>query len=72
MIHSLYLRLFTWARRQTQKRRARQRVAELEQRLKAWAIDADAMRGQPLAAQQRMQDYRDRLLKQIENAKRFA
>lgn len=71
MIHSLYLHLLFWARRQTQKRRARQRVAELEQRLKAWAIDAAAMQNHPPAVQQRMRDYRDRLVKQIENARRF-
>lgn len=72
MLNTLYLRLLTWARRQTQKRRARRRVAELEQRLNAWSIDAAAMHNYPLAVQQRMREYRDRLQRQIENAKRFA
>lgn len=71
MIHSLYLRLLSWARRQTQKRRSRQRVAELEHRLKAFAIDAAAMQNHPPAVQQRMQNHHDRLVKQIENAKRL-
>lgn len=71
MLNSLYLRLLTWARRQTLKRKARQRVAELEQRLLTHDQDATAMGHFPEAVKQRMQDYRDRLVKQTENAKRF-
>lgn len=61
-----------WALRQRRKRRARQRVALLEQRLLAHESDMLDMAHFPAPVVQRMAKYRDRLMAQLELAKKLA
>ena len=61
-----------WALRQSRKRRARQRVALLEQRLSAHDQDTLDMAHFPAPVVQRMAKYRERLVAQLELAKKLA
>ena len=61
-----------WALRQRRKRRARQRVTELQQRLLTHDQDMLDMFHFPAPVVQRMAKYRERLVAQLELAKKLA
>lgn len=72
MLRNLLTRFVSWARHYQQKRRMRQRVALLEQRLAGLDSDISSMAHFPAHLVQRMVKYRERLVAQLELAKKLA
>lgn len=68
---SILSRLYWWAHGVTEKRRMRKRLALLENRLLAHDMDMASMAHFPAKVQERMLEHRERIVKQIEVARRF-
>lgn len=71
MIKRLLSRLYWWAHRHTERRRMRKRLSTLERRLEAHDMDMVAMEHYPQPVQTKMRAYRERLVEQVETARRF-
>lgn len=70
MIRALLSRIYWWSHRQSTKRHARKRLAELERRLVAHDQDIANMRYFPATVQNKMKVHRKILVVQIENLKK--
>jgi hypothetical protein len=70
MIKPILSRLYWWAHNYTMRRQARKRLVMLESRLLAHDMDMVSMEHYPQPVQERMRAYRERLVTQIENARR--